>query len=143
VKNTDQPEHEGFTVRAAKRKRELPRTVCATIPQGVVLEDLARRVTYVGSPEHKSYPSHFGAPRLRVVETSKCDPSFKDRVQEIEGCLRSAIRDGKVGGPWEYGFPRYAWGILNGQWYEARLTNSANGEYKGYPLRPDQTPKGA
>lgn len=129
-------------MKAPKRKRPLPRTVSQTIPDGVNLQELARRVTYVGSPEHKTYPSSSGPPRLRA-DASKCDASFRDRVSEIQDCLREAVQARKVGDPWENDrFPRYVWGRLDGLCYEARLVNSACGEYKGYPLSAEEVPKG-
>ncbi len=35
---------------------------------------------------------------------------------------------------WENGYPRYVWYLDEDVLYEARLTNSGNGEYHGYPL---------
>ena len=128
-------------MRAPKRKREKPRTVCKAVPAGVILEELAQRVTYAGSPEHKAYPSPAGSPKLRA-DASKCDPSFKGKVQEIEHCLRDGIRNGRVGGPWESIFPRYVWNFLHGMCYEARLVNSESGAYKGYPVSLEELPKG-
>jgi hypothetical protein len=37
-------------------------------------------------------------------------------------------------------FPRYAWFREEEQWFEARLTNQGLGEYKGYPIGPDDLP---
>jgi len=128
-------------VRAPKRKREAPRTICRAIPRDVNLSDLAQRLAYVGSPEHKSYPTSSGPPRLRA-DASKCDPSFKNRVQEIENSLRAAVRSGQVGGPWENGLPRYAWNRLDGVCFEARLVNAESGAYKGYPLSAEEAPEG-
>ncbi|MDE0161214.1 MAG: hypothetical protein OXL98_05695 [Acidimicrobiaceae bacterium] len=56
------------------------------------------------------------------------------------GWLRSAIRAGSTGEPWEGGFPRYVW---HREWdtvFEARLVNRGNGSYKGYPLKDRERP---
>lgn len=66
-------------MRAPKRRRPLPRSL-VTPPEGVRLDELAERVSYVGSGEHKSYPSFAGQPRLRA-DASKCDPKFTDPVE--------------------------------------------------------------
>ncbi|MFC0864490.1 hypothetical protein ACFHYQ_19545 [Sphaerimonospora cavernae] len=103
------------------------------------LADLADRASYVGSGEHKSYPSFAGRPRLRA-DASKCDPKFND-ANEITGFLRQAIAAGNVGAPWEGDFPRYAWHTLDDVIYEARLVNQELGQYKGYPLKRSEWPE--
>lgn len=128
-------------MRAPRRKREQFRTISGRIPGDADLERLSQMVTYVGSPEHKTYPSIAGPPRLRK-DAAKCDPVFQGRVGEIEECLRDGIRKKLVGAPWEDGFPRYVWNYLDGTLYEGRLANSGNGAYKGYPLRTDEKPEG-
>lgn len=110
------------------------------MPEGVDLEALAARASYVGSSEHKSYPSFAGPPKLRS-DASKCDPKLAD-AEEITGWLRTAIRTGFIGAPWEGDFPRYAWHRLDQVVYEARLVNQELGQYKGYPLRADELPEG-
>jgi hypothetical protein len=104
-------------MRAPKRRRPLRRTLLAP-PDGTSLSDLAQRVSYVGSGEHKSYPSFAGPPKLRA-DASKCDPKFADPAE----------------------FPRYAWHRLDNVIYEARLVNQELGQYKGYPLDPDEWPE--
>ena len=58
------------------------------------------------------------------------------------GWLRSAIRRGAVSGPWEGGFPRYAWHKEGGTVFEGRLVNRGDGSYKGYPLNEGEWPRG-
>ena len=41
------------------------------------------------------------------------------------------------------GFPRYAWGWLNGNLYEARHINGPAGTYKGYRLQEAEYPSDA
>jgi hypothetical protein len=127
------------TMRAPKRRRPLLRSP-QQLPDGASLPDLAGRSTYVGSAEHKSYPSFAGQPRLRA-DASKCDPKFTDAA-EITALLRKAIIIGNVGAPWEGDFPRYAWHIVDNVVYEARLVNQVLGQYKGYPLDRSEWPEG-
>ena len=39
------------------------------------------------------------------------------------------------------GFPQYAWVKVGDRVYEARLTNSGLGQYKGYPIHAFEAPK--
>src|SRR6266516_5596381 len=63
--------HTGI-MRAPRRRRPLRRSF-VNAPRGVDLAVLAQRASYVGSSEHKTYPSFAGQPRLRA-DASKCDP---------------------------------------------------------------------
>lgn len=105
------------------------------------MPQLAERVRYVGSPEHKDTPSFAGQPKPRADATI-CDRAFRDKLPQLNSWLRSALIRGAVGAPWEGDFPRYVWFKEGNVVYEARLVNSATGEYKGYELEPDQWPKG-
>ncbi|WP_283137085.1 hypothetical protein [Rhizohabitans arisaemae] len=125
-------------MRAPKRRRPLLRSIVAP-PEGVSLDEIAEKVAYVGSGEHKSYPSFAGHPRLRA-DASKCDPKFTD-PEEITGWLRKTIANGNIGAPWEGGFPRYAWHRQDDVIYEARLVNRELGQYKGYPLERSEWPE--
>jgi hypothetical protein len=95
-------------------------------------------VTYVGSAEHKSYPSPAGHPALRS-DASRCDPRYTD-FQTITEILREAIRRRCVSEIFEGEFPKYVWGWLDGQLYEARLINRMAGSYKAYPLEEIEKP---
>lgn len=126
-------------MRAPKRKHPLRRRVVAS-PLEVDLAVLAERVSYVGSSEHKTFSSFAGKFNPRA-DASKCDPKLADR-DELTEWLRAAIRAGHAGDLWEGDFPRYAWCRQGGVIYEARLTNSELGEYKGYPLEEDEHVEG-
>ena len=105
-----------------------------------MLDDCAAKVAYVGSPEHKSYPSFAGQPRLRS-DATRCPKHLKDQAQ-LTGWLQDAIRAGHVSqDPAEVGFPRYVWAFQDGIWFEGRLVNATQGTYKGYPLHPDERPQ--
>lgn len=125
-------------MRALNRKRPLRRAL-SPAPAGTDLADVAGRATYIGSPEHKSYPSFAGLPRLRS-DASKCDPLFKD-PHLLTGWLRASIRSGTFGS-WEGSFPKYVWFVDKGICYEARLSNRENGDYHGYPLMLEERPEG-
>ncbi len=105
------------------------------------LSEVAGAATYVGSGEHKGYPSPAGPPRLRA-DATKCDPRMHGDVALLTAWLREAILAGRVGGMWEGGFPRYAWARRDGACLEARLVNSESGEYKGYRLLDSEAPEG-
>lgn len=99
----------------------------------------AARVTYRGSPEHKTSPSPAGAFHPRAGN-SLCPPALADARGELTQWLRAAISDGLAGAPLLNGFPRHAWARQGEQWFEARLTNEGNGEYKGWPVDEDELP---
>jgi hypothetical protein len=117
--------------RQVKKKRIVPWAV------GVeVREEVAVAVTYVGSAEHKNHPSPAGPPRLRMNDASPCDPrytSFEAPTQALRDAVRAARTSDFVGR-----FPKYAWGVLDGRMYEARLVNAELGTYKAYPLESEQ-----
>lgn len=123
------------------RKRPLSRRVAAHSDPA----DLARcadAATYVGSPEHKSFPSFAGQPKLRS-DASRC-PTHLKSADQITDWLREGILQGNVSDlPPGSGFPRYVWVYREETWFEARITNEAQGWYKGYPLADDQVPIGA
>ena len=101
--------------------------------------DVADRASYIGSAEHKTYPSPAGHPGLRS-DASRCDPRYTD-FQQITLVLREGIRRRCTSGVFEGDFPKYVWGWLDGQLYEARLINRQQGAYKGYPLEEVDFPK--
>ena len=124
-------------MRAPKRRRPIRRERVEA-PTGVDLAVLARLASYGGSPEHKDSLSPAGPPRLRSDATA-CPRDLKD-VDQLTGWLRAAIAAGQIGAPWEGDFPRYAWFRNDRGCFEARLTNRVSGQYKGYPLKPDEEP---
>ena len=126
-------------MRAPKRRRPHRRR-CAAPSADVNLANVAARVTYVGSSEHKSFPSFAGPPKPRS-DASRCDPQLTDPAVLTEW-LREAVTAGHVGELWEGDFPRYAWHRYEGVIYEARLVNPGLGQYKGYPLEVGEEPEG-
>ena len=127
-------------MRATRRRR--PQRHEILDPSGADLNGLANRVVYVGSPEHKDIPSFAGQPRLRA-DASCCPREIVELGQKVVcGWLRSAIRRGAIGAPWEGGFPRYVWYKDDGTVFEGRLVNRELGSYKGYPLNKNEWPRG-
>jgi hypothetical protein len=120
-----------------KRRRPRPKEI-STLPDNVDLGDLAKQVSYIGSPEHKSARSFAGMPRPRS-DATLCSPDLGS-ASKLTGWLRKAVRAGQVGAPWEGGFPRYAWFRRGDEQFEARLVNRGTGEYKGYPITPPELP---
>jgi hypothetical protein len=109
------------------------------VPVDVDLGTLASRVSYVGSAEHKTYPSQAGQPRPRA-DATKCDPDLHGDFDRLTDWLRAAVRAGAVGAPWEGDFPRYIWVRQDGVCYEGRLVNRGQGTYKGYEISEDRWP---
>ena len=125
-------------MRAPQRRR--PRKRSIYVPANTNLDRLAGLVTYIGSPEHKDIPSFAGQPKLR--SDASCCPRHITSQEMVTEWLRSAIRCGVTSGLWENGFPRYAWYMTENVVFEARLVNRGTGQYKGYPLDPDEWPDG-
>lgn len=125
-------------MRAPHRRRPRKRTIW--VPPAIDLDDLAGRVVYVGSPEHKAAPSFAGPPRLRA-DASRCPPEITE-LEVVSSWLRDAIRLGAVGAPWEGGLPRYVWYKTRDKVFEGRLVNRGAGHYKGYPLGRNEWPTG-
>jgi hypothetical protein len=103
----------------------------------MALTVIADKVTYVISPEHKDYLTIAGPGRLRS-DASAC-PRGLDFEAVVEW-LRNAVRNGDVSADFEGEFPRYVWARVGGRVYEARLSNSGLGAYKGYPIQDFEAP---
>ena len=125
-------------MRRPKRRRDNPKArVVRTPPDGVSLEDIAQKVTYVSSPYHSS------AARIRRPrpDATKCPPEVSNDLERVKLWLREAIRLGRIG-TWDNGFPRYVWHRVGDVIFEARQGSPGSGEYHGYPLYPDQDVRG-
>lgn len=132
---------------ALKRPRQIQERGAFKAKEMLVLSDLttptaekfiaamraaAVNVRYTGSPYHRSHGSKGLPIAQRVGLTSKCPPSWTNL--EATRVLRVAITEARVSMIWEGGYPRHVWYLDGDVLYEARLTNSGNGEYHGYPL---------
>jgi hypothetical protein len=123
-------------LRAPKRRRPLLRRA-GHAPADIDVAAVAAKVRYVGSPEHKDFPSFAGQPRPRA-DAAICDQRLQQ--EEVGAWLRSAIERGAFSDYWEGGFPRYVWYKDGDTVYEARLVNRESGEYKGWPLERSEWP---
>lgn len=104
------------------------------------LEKASRHAVYVGSAEHKAVHTWLGPRKLRS-DATPCPADIKS-AEAVTPWLKEAISRGNVSEYWEADFPRYVW-MRDGDFlYEGRLMNQVNGEYKGYPIEPDQAPRG-
>ena len=101
------------------------------------LDRIADLATYHGSSEHKTYPSPAGPPALR----SDATPCERIDYVDINAALAEGIRRGCVSPTMERGFPKYVWGWLHGELYEARHLNGSGGQYKGYPIESPERPQ--
>jgi hypothetical protein len=126
-------------VRKHRHSRPKHRVIVPWSPGKPAPEQVAARVSYVGSAEHKDYPSPAGHPALRS-DASPCDPRYTDFAALTE-VLREAIRRRCIGAIFEGDFPKYVWGWLDGRLYEARHINGPQGTYKGYPLKESEYPR--
>lgn len=103
---------------------------------------MAARVRYVGAVYHKDMPSFAGTVPPRRPHASICPRELAGQQRQIQTWLQGAIRRGQFGAQWEGGFPRYVWHREGNVTYEARLVNRQTGEYKGFPLEPDEEVQG-
>ena len=94
--------------------------------------EIAARVTYAGSPLHKTYPSPAGSPAFRADE-AKCDEYPTELWPMLREALQAAIRSGCVG-EFRGMFPQRAWIWINDVLHESRLTNAGSGDYHGFPI---------
>lgn len=98
----------------------------------------ASKVTYTGSPQHKTYPSPAGAPALKA-DKAKCDKFRQSDWPKLLEVLRSGIK-AKCVGEFRGEFPSRVWVWINNVLHEARLT--AGGDYHGFPIDdPRQYPE--
>jgi hypothetical protein len=119
--------------RRSKYKRNIKRGKIQEWPTGADTPDqIAARVSYTGSPLHKTYQSPAGPPAWRS-DKAKCDHFEVGVWPQLVEALRSAIRAGCVG-EFRGMFPSRAWVWINDVLHEARLDNEASGNYHGFPI---------
>ena len=130
--------------RRPTRQRTNPKSlVVRPVPSGVDLEEVVRRVRYVGSPYHKDRPGSAGMPKRRVPAGNKCPSHLAEDLDTVQSWLESAIRAGRTG-RWdaEHGLPREVFHTEGGVTFQAVLGSPGSGEYHGFPLEPWQRVKG-
>jgi hypothetical protein len=125
-------------MRKPKRYRDNPKArAVRPPPDGVSLDDIAEKVTYVSSDYH-SRATRIRRPR---PDATKCPPEVSNDLEHVKSWLREAIRSGWTG-VWDKGFPRYVWRRVGDVIFEARQGSPGSGQYHGYPLYPEQDVRG-
>ena len=130
--------------RRPSRQRTNPKSLAVRpVPSGVDLDEVARRVRYVGSPYHKDRPGFAGMPKRRVAAGSKCPSHLGDNAGSVQSWLESAIRAGHTG-RWDadHRFPLEMFHVEGGVTFQAVLGSPGSGEYHGFPLEPWQRVRG-
>jgi hypothetical protein len=123
-------------MRATKRHR--PRKTTRLPPDARVdLDAMAEMVSYVPSAEHKDYLTAAGPGKLRS-DASACPRGLE--FSAVLGWLRDAVQARQISADFQGDFPRYVWTRVDGRLYEARLSNSVLGAYKGYPIHDHESP---
>jgi len=108
-------------------------------PDGTDLRAVADSVRYVGSEYHKDLPSFAGQAIRPLPDREVCPRDLAHRQVQVQHWLEEGIRQGHFSSHWEGGYPRYVWRREGNVVYAARLINSGNGEYKGFPLLSDES----
>lgn len=129
----------------AKRKRvkqkvrnNRKRQIVEPKPAQRILNGLARRIRYIGSPYHKRNPGDFGLtpPSQPRPDKTLCDGSGIFKVAEAQKMLREGARRGMVSAdPGQNGYPKHIWAVTaDNMVLEAKYNNEGPGNYHGYPL---------
>ena len=124
------------------REHHNPKKRIAPIPteeaQKNLLAKVAKRVRYVGNPDHKRNPGDYRLtpPSRPRPGKSLCDVAKIFTRAEAQELLEKGIRDGLVSEQQSGGWPRLVWAIKGDTVLEARLDNVERGTYHGYPLDP-------
>jgi hypothetical protein len=125
-----------------RRKRKGGGLVAIWPELGSTPAEVAERVRYVGSQEHKDRPvdpsyEFQSQPQLRS-DASRCDSGIERTT--AEQALRQGIRRQCVSAVFVGDFPLYVWAWLGGRPYQARVTNATQGHYKGWPVEAWELP---
>ena len=100
------------------------------------LEEIAKKVRYVGSPLHKRSPANFGLDPPAAPRPGKtlCDDAV-NCLQDAHNLLVAGVRRGLVSLQFRNGFPQNVWAVTeNGIALESQLDNGVTGTYHGYPM---------
>jgi hypothetical protein len=96
---------------------------------------MAQEASYIVSTEHKT---HLTGPGRLLSDASKCPKELQ--LEQVTDWLKMAIRKGDISATLDL-FPEYVWIRIEGQVFEARLSNSVLGQYKGYPILDNEAPR--
>lgn len=125
---------------AVRHQRNVKQKRVAAWPAGAATpEETADSASYIGSSEHKDHISPAGPPKLRHNDATPCDPRYADFARPT-AALRESIRARRTS-DFVGRFPKYVWGRLDEEWYEARLVNHELGQYKAYRIDATELPE--
>ena len=113
----------------------------ATPAAKAALDEIAKKVRYVGSAFHKRNPGDFGLEPPAAPRPGKtlCD-GVVDCVKDAQGLLEEGAKRGTISEQMRNGWPQNIWAVTkNGIPVEAQLDNETQGIYHGYPM-PDADP---
>jgi hypothetical protein len=128
-------------MRSPQRRRTNPKHLfIGDPPSATDLNAVAEKVRYIGSVYHKDIPSFAGPVRRPRPDASICPRHLAFRQADIQSWLKGALLAGHFNSLWEGGFPRYLWHREGAITFEAR--HISNGDYKGYPLEPEEKVRG-
>lgn len=87
------------------------------------------------SHKREMFDDEAGQARLDLDKTL-CDGTGTNTQEASEDLLREAFRRGMVSQQAGQRWPQNVWAVdESGEVYQANLTNSATGEYHGFPIR--------
>lgn len=118
------------------------RTLAADRPEQAELAALAKKVTYVGNPEHKRNPGDFGLtpPSAPRADKTLCDMAGIGSRSQAQSILRGGVLKGLISGQKRGDFPQNIWSVASDETpFEAQLDNQEAGTYHGYPM-PEADP---
>jgi hypothetical protein len=98
--------------------------------------EVAARVRYAGSPDHKRAPGDFGLtpPASPRRGASLCD-GVVDRKADAQRLLCEGAKNGLVSEQKRNGWPQNIWSVTDAGFpLEAQLENQEAGTYHGYPM---------
>lgn len=118
------------------------RTLVAHKPEQSELAILAKKVHYVGNPEHKRNPGDFALtpPSAPRSDKTLCDLAGIRSRSDALSVLRSGVLHGLISEKKRGAFPQNIWSVnIDGIAFEAQLDNQEAGTYHGYPM-PETDP---
>lgn len=101
--------------------------------------ELAVRARYDGNPQHKLRPNDYGLRPSHAPRPGKtlCDGAGPFPAELARALLRAGLERGMISRQMRGDWPQNVWSIDDGRAFEAELTNSEQGSYRGYPLPAD------
>jgi hypothetical protein len=118
------------------------RALVANKPAQEELSAIAKKVSYIGNPEHKRNPGDFALtpPSAPRSDKTLCDLAGIRSRSEALSTLRSGVLDGLISDQKRGEFPQNIWSVnSDGIPFEAQLDNQEAGTYHGYPM-PEADP---